>query len=142
MDTKSQFVLIAKRILRELRILYAVVATGIKRSPKHIDARRAENEGKEQYKDVQPPPWLEPILSEYKRSVREKQSSDERQYAVQNSIRKATWCAFWAVLIYAGITLLIWRANQKAAEAAKGAAMLLKANFDRGLMQKSLALAR
>ena len=50
MDTKSQFVLIAKRILRELRILYAVVATGIKRSPKHIDARRARMKAKSSIK--------------------------------------------------------------------------------------------
>ena len=37
-------------------------------------------------------------------------------------MRWATWFAFGAVLIYAGVTLLIWRANQTSADAAKTAA--------------------
>jgi hypothetical protein len=46
-----------------------------------------------------------------------RKAEGDRHYRIQNSIRKATWAAFVAATIYAGIAVLQWRANKRAAEA-------------------------
>jgi hypothetical protein len=41
--------------------------------------------------------------------IRERQSEADRQYRVQNGIRKATWAAFVAASVYGAIAFLQWR---------------------------------
>lgn len=51
---------------------------------------------------------LDRILSEHEQSERKRTTNDERHYTVQNSMRKATWCAFIAAAAYAAISGWQW----------------------------------
>ncbi len=53
---------------------------------------------------------------------KENRAYQEQQYALQKSLKRAAWLTFWAVFIYAAITLALWCVNKKAADAAKSAA--------------------
>lgn len=53
----------------------------------------------------QPPPEVQVTEVRFANEIeRENRTHRERQYALQKSIKHATWCAFIAVSIYAGIT--------------------------------------
>jgi hypothetical protein len=71
----------------------------------------------EQYKIQQE--WRDKIFTEYKQTERNKSTNDERHYRVQNSIRWATWCAFIAATIYAGISARLLMETKKATIAAQ-----------------------
>lgn len=55
------------------------------------------------------PLWLDNLISKHEQTVREKSASDERNYRVQRSIKRATWCAFLAASIYATIAYRQWQ---------------------------------
>jgi hypothetical protein len=50
---------------------------------------------------------------------KERRTYHEQYYALQKSLKRAAWLTFWGVFIYAGITLAVWHATKKAADAAK-----------------------
>jgi hypothetical protein len=51
--------------------------------------------------------------------VEEYRHNQKEQSLIQKSLRRAAWFTFWAVFIYAAITLAIWYATNKTAKAAK-----------------------
>lgn len=53
---------------------------------------------------------------------KESRAHQEQLYALQKSLKRAAWLTFWAVFIYAAITLAVWHATNKAADAAKESA--------------------
>lgn len=60
----------------------------------------------------------------------EHRTYQEKHYALQKSLQRAAWLTFWAVFIYAGITLAMWRATNKAANAAKESADITAKQFE------------
>ncbi len=56
----------------------------------------------------------------------EQRTYRERHYALQKSMKRAAWFTFWAVFIYAALTLAIFYAAKKSADAAKSAADIAK----------------
>lgn len=66
------------------------------------DIRVAQERSKHQ-RDTRPI-WLDPILAKYEQSEGNQQKDEDRQYGVQNSLRRATWFAVAAATLYAGIT--------------------------------------
>ena len=116
MDKTTQFVLIAKRILRELRILNDAVAVGVKRITEQIDTIRSENE-RNRHKD-EPIKVRTEVVSFDDAIIRERRRDQDRQDATQNSIKRAAWLTFGAVFLYAGVTALQWREMRKATEKA------------------------
>lgn len=54
--------------------------------------------------------------------VQEHRRNQKDQKAIQQSLKRAAWLTFWAVSIYAGITLAIYCASNRAANAAKESA--------------------
>ncbi len=52
-------------------------------------------------------------------SEKERRAYQEQYYALQKSLKRAAWLTFWGVFIYAGITLAVWHATQKAASTAE-----------------------
>jgi hypothetical protein len=99
-ETKSLFILISQIFKEVIRL-----AKSIYQQAKCMNEHNQENHKNEHVQ----PPWLEPILSAYKESVGKNQINDDRQHKVQRSICKATWAAFFAVAVYAGLTYLMWR---------------------------------
>jgi len=84
---------------------------------RHSNTIRAAQERSKHQGDIKPI-WLDPILAKYEQSEGNHHKKDDRQYGVQNSLRWATWFTFGAVVICAGMTLLIDRANENGAHAA------------------------
>lgn len=117
-----QLLILGRQLLTELRNLKESVN-------KQCDSAHSDKEREPPDENVRPP-WPDQILSFYQEFERKKTISEDRQHRIQKSICKATWCAFFAVLIYAGVTLLIWRANQQAADAARVAAQAAKESAD------------
>lgn len=73
----------------------------------HGESASTTNERAEQNKLAQPL-WLDDLTSKFEQTSREKSASDHRHYRVQNSIKRATWCAFLAASVYAGISYRQW----------------------------------
>jgi hypothetical protein len=73
-----------------------------------VDSIRAQQERNEQQRNIQPV-WLDPVISEYKQAETDKKTNEDRHYSVQNSLRWATWLAFGAATVYAGISYTQWR---------------------------------
>jgi hypothetical protein len=76
------------------------------------------------------------ILAEYKQSERNRAANDDRHYSLQNSIRWATWLAFIAAVIYAGITWLNLNQIKKQTGFLRDAA--IAANTQAGIAQQTL----
>ena len=90
-----QFINLAKKFRRELPRLVTALQKDIN---EHTKAIRAANESDEDNQNVTPI-WVEPILAKYDEAERKRSTNDERAYRIQNSIRWATWCAFFAAAI-------------------------------------------
>lgn len=106
------------------------------------NATRAAYERNKHQGDIKPIS-LEPILSKYDQAEGNrsgKREQDDPNYRVQNSLRWATWFTFGAVVVYAFITLLIYYANNKAANAAKTAADTAKIQLE--LSERPWVVAR
>jgi len=84
---------------------------------KQTEAISTRNEGREQDRQIQPP-WLENVISKYQKTVGEKKASDDRQHSVQNSVRWATWLAFFAASFYAALAACQWKEMKQATKAA------------------------
>ena len=95
-----QFINLTKKFRKELPHIVELLRRDIKQ---HTETIRAANKRNEQEHTVQPI-WLDPILTTYQQSERNRQANDDRHYGVQNSLRWATWLAFFAASIYAAIT--------------------------------------
>ena len=74
---------------------------------KDVGSIRSQQERSEQQRNIQPV-WFDPVLSEYKQAEAERKANDDRHYRVQNSLRWATWLAFSAATVYAGISYMQW----------------------------------
>ena len=87
---------------------------------KHAKTIHAASERDEQENKVNKV-RLDNISAQDEHAERDRKTKEERQYRVQNSIRKATWSAFIAASIYAGIAALQWCATRDANQLAKKA---------------------
>jgi hypothetical protein len=76
---------------------------------RHNNTAHANHERDAQQRHVKPL-WVNPLLSKYDKSEGNRQTESDRQYRVQNSIRRATWLTLFAVVIYAGVSYLQLRA--------------------------------
>jgi hypothetical protein len=110
-----QFINLTKKFRRELPKLAELLHRDLKQ---HTEAIRATQKRDQQDREVQPV-WLEPVLAKYQEPVGEKKANDDRHYRVQNSIRWATWSAFIAASVYAGITFYQLKTAQCALREAK-----------------------
>lgn len=112
----AELIVIAKRILQELRTLNEV----LNRTAKHIDSISAEQErGRHQNEPIS---VRTEVVSFEDAIVRERRAEQVHQQRTQNSIKRAAWLTFLAVFAYAGITALQWREMRKATDAAKNSA--------------------
>ena len=89
---------------RELRLLRSI-RDSLTTIQEEICSIRDQQERNKQQRNVQPL-WLQPVLSARQEAEANKTSGDNRQYRVQLSFKRATWCAFAAAAIYAGIAAL------------------------------------
>ena len=105
MGNTAQFVLLAKRILRELGALSQTVSTGFLRVQKQIGSIHDQQEAADQQRqyDEQRPQILNAELQVPEAVQRQKRTSDNRQFAVQVALAVVTFLAFLAAAIYAGI---------------------------------------
>ena len=101
-----QFIILAKKLRKELPKLAHLIHRDLQQ---HTEAIHAAQKSNEQQRDVQPV-WLDPILTKYQQSVTDKETSDNRNYGVQNSLRWAAWFAFIAAAFYGLIAVCQWRA--------------------------------
>jgi hypothetical protein len=115
-DDNSKLFPLAKSTLRELRILYALVATQVKRASQQIHTIGTENESNG-HEEVPIRFRTESVFSE-DAIAREPQRHQDRHQRTQDSIRHAAWATFAAVFLYAGITALQWNEMRKATHAA------------------------
>ncbi len=86
---------------REARLLHRL-RDGIKAIEQEIRSIRTEQERSNQNHHIQPL-WIEPILSARQGAEARNAADAQRQYRIQKSLNWATWCAFIAAAIYAGI---------------------------------------
>lgn len=121
--------------LRQLLGLHQHLSAINESIEKHTEALGAAQEGQKQRAKVKQE-WLEEIFTEYKKSERNKAEIDDRQYHLQNSLRWATWLAFGAAALYAGIAAFQYgqmksatQATRDAADAAKKAADVADSSF-------------
>jgi hypothetical protein len=77
----------------------------------HVDTIRQTSETESQKRDENKRANV--TVRDTEDVIRERRAEADRQYRIHNSIRKATWFAFLAATIYAGITLFIWGEMQK-----------------------------
>jgi hypothetical protein len=119
MDISTHFVLIAKRILRELKS----VAASPESLSERIDAiRNQEAADREQY-ERQQNSWKARLEQRIYECEKQKQRAkyDLRDW-IQVLLVIGTWLALIAAFAYVGVNTLQWRANEKAANAAASAA--------------------
>jgi hypothetical protein len=110
-----QFINLTKKFRKELPKLADLLHHDLKQQ---TEAIRTQNKCAEERREVQPI-WLEPILTQYQQAERNRATQDDRHYRVQNSIRWATWCAFFAATIYAGVSARLLMETKKATIAAQ-----------------------
>jgi hypothetical protein len=77
----------------------------------HSKATHAAEERKRNEDSSRKPIYT--VVAYDQQTIRDTQTENDRQYAVQNSICYATWFAFGAAFIYATISLLIWSQMRK-----------------------------
>jgi hypothetical protein len=98
-----QFIVLAKKLRKDLREAFKVLRRDFQQGIKSIRAKESEPD----QRNIQPV-WLDNVLTKYDLLERDKSSNQDewnrKQHSVQNSIRWATWFAFAAAAIYAGIT--------------------------------------
>jgi hypothetical protein len=101
-----QFIFLTKKFRRELPRLFDQLRRDLQ---EHISAIRSTKKSGEDKRDIEPI-WLDKVFAKYDQAIRDRQSSDNRHYRVQNSSRWAMWftfiatfLAFGAAAIYAGI---------------------------------------
>jgi hypothetical protein len=87
---------------RELRLLRGIRDSLIAIS-QDIRAIRDQKERNQQQNKINPI-WLDPVLTAHQQAEANKTTLEQRQYRVQNSLRWATWLAFIAAAVYAGIS--------------------------------------
>jgi hypothetical protein len=95
-----QFINLTKKFRKELPKLVKAIQDNLAQNTESI---RASDKRREQEQSVQPL-WLDPVLAKHDESERNRTTSDDRQYRVQNWIRWAAWSTFLAASVYAGIT--------------------------------------
>ena len=113
-----QFINLAKKFRKEIPKLAKLFQD---EAEKHIEAIRAANKRNEQQQQVHQE-WFGDVLTKYKKAESDRGTRDDRQYRVQNSIRWATWCAFLAASIYAGLSACLLIETKRAAVAAEQSA--------------------
>ncbi len=129
MDYFSQkFSAAAKIIVADLRDIANKISFLRESIEQHSKTICTEDEGQEQDREVQPV-WIKPILSKYDEAEGKRQANDDRHYRVQNSIRWATWSAFIAATIYAGIAAKQLDEMRKATKATQQAANTASESF-------------
>jgi hypothetical protein len=120
MDNTAQFVLITKRILRELGVLTETVRTGFLKVQEQISSIRDQQESanRRQEEQGEKPKILKAELHIPEAVQQEKRTSDNYHLAIQTAIAIATVLAFIAAAIYAGINYKMLREMRTANKAA------------------------
>lgn len=104
----QRFVAFSRRLLEELRLL----RTGLAQLVGTIRDRE-EAERQQQQREQPPEQILRAELQVPEDIRREERTSNNRQFRVQASLAAATWLAFAAAAIYAGITYGMWKTAQQ-----------------------------
>ena len=86
----------------------------------HVNAIDAARESHYEQQNVHTS-RLEEILAKYNQTERDKSAADDRQYRIQKSLKRATWCAFFAAVFYGGVAVYQWREMVAATGAAQQA---------------------
>lgn len=102
MDNTTQFILFAKRILRELSALNETVSASLLGVQKQISSIRDQQEATNQQQQQQPP-VLRAELQIPESVERHKQTYQKKQYRLQKWLTVGTWLAFIAAGVYAGV---------------------------------------
>lgn len=136
MDNITQrFIAISKRLLAELRNIGTALGVLHADVQQQIKAINTQQERDSQEEEVRPV-WLDDILAKYEQAERNRTANDNRHHRVQNSIRWATWCAFFAASFYGAIAYRQWREMINATEATQQAVQ--EARLNRQQAEKSL----
>lgn len=119
----------AKTAMFMRRLLEAVkdIKQGLRRQ---AEALRAENQNQEKKGNI--PPEIKAEIRFDRQTLEETKTEQNRTFQVQNSLRWATWLAFAAAAIYAGVAT--WQGNEmrKATVASSSAAETAKQALVRG----------
>ena len=91
----------------ELRRIADAVGTIHVDTQQRTEAINAAQESQRRQKDIAPL-WIENIVTKYEQVERDKATADERHYRVQNSLKRATWCAFFAASFYGAVAVFQW----------------------------------
>jgi hypothetical protein len=89
---------------RELRLMRSL-RDRLQNIEQEIRSIRDSQERQEHQRDIQPV-WINPILAKHNEAEANSATYHKKNYSVQNSLRWATWCAFVAAAVYAGIAAL------------------------------------
>jgi len=125
------------RLLMELRRVADTLGVLHTDAQQQIEATRTQQEREEQ-KQYIAPHWIHEIVSKYQEAERDKTARDERHYSVQRSLKRATWCAFFAASFYGAVAAYqaylprhqLYEMTRAANETAKAANAAVTANND------------
>jgi len=95
---------------------------------KHYGAEHAAEEGKGQEEPARQP--IQAVISYDEKTVRNKEAEQNKQHAVQNSIKWAAWCAFWAATAYAAISLFVYCQIRRSTAAAIAQVSVMREQFE------------
>ena len=118
MDLESQIRLVVRTWIREIQHTIKQCAESIH------NAERGKKE--EPYPPPDKPMEVRAVVSYDELTIRNSKADSDRSHATQESIKKATWAAFFAVAIYALVTLGMWCEMRKTTKAAQDQLSLMR----------------
>jgi hypothetical protein len=95
------------------------------------DHTEADNQAKErdyQQQEVRQK-WLDKVFAEYEQTKGNRQTNENRQYGVQNSLRWAAWLTFVAAALYGFISLLLWMNAREQLEIEQRGWLVFDSNY-------------
>jgi len=113
MNAFSDFTDVIKKLITELKVFGEHLFQLRKSINQHIEAMRQHQKRNPQQSNIDPLEF-EKIIAKYEPPIRDKSKNDDRNYRVQRLIMIATWCAFFAALIYASLAWMQWNAAKTA----------------------------
>jgi hypothetical protein len=132
----QQFIVAVKRIQGELRRIVGKLAQLHEDIEKHITTI-TNADRREQRQES--PDRIPVNVNSHEDVKRDQKANENRQYRVQNSLKRATWCAFIAASVYAAIAGFQSCEMRQATEATKEAADAAKQNASTAAAQTELA---
>src|SRR5437879_5547171 len=89
----------------DIKNLLSGIRDGIQQQTDAIRSAQKSGDDKQHVEPV----WLNKVLAKYDEAERDKSSKDDRHYRIQNSIRWAAWCTFFAAFFYGAVAFYQWR---------------------------------